>query len=151
MAGFTEQTNAPDGTFGKADSNKGKSPSTEDAGTSHPNPSCPKCGSKKVWRDGLRFQMFGGQIQRWLCRGCGLRFSDPNDVQKAKKAFESIEIIERQSLKSKDDIVTTRQICVQETKNLAVEQQTTEVLRRNETNDIKGKIVEYAWWMKKEG
>ena len=119
MAGFTEQTNAPDGTFGKADSNKGKSPSTEDAGTSHPNPSCPKCGSKKVWRDGLRFQMFGGQIQRWLCRGCGLRFSDPNDVQKAKKAFESIEIIERQSLKSKDDIVTTRQICVQETKNLA--------------------------------
>ena len=34
---------------------------------------------------------------------------------------------------------------------LGLEQQTTEVLRRNETNDIKGKIVEYAWWMKKEG
>jgi integrase len=33
---------------------------------------------------------------------------------------------------------------------LAAEQQTTEVLRRNET-DVKGKIIENAWWMKKEG
>ena len=50
-----------------------------------------------------------------------------------------------------DDIVSTHQICVTETKNLVAEQQTTEVLRRNETGDVKGKIIEYAWWLKKDG
>ena len=34
---------------------------------------------------------------------------------------------------------------------MAAEQQTTEVLRRNETGDVKGKIIEYTWWMKKDG
>ena len=28
---------------------------------------------------------------------------------------------------------------------------TTEVLRRNETGEVKGKIIEYAWWLKKDG
>ncbi len=32
---------------------------------------CPECGSLKVWKDGLR-----GGVQRWLCRGCGFRFSE---------------------------------------------------------------------------
>ncbi len=31
------------------------------------------------------------------------------------------------------------------------EQQTNEVLRRNQTGDVKGKIIEYAWWLKKDG
>ena len=42
------------------------------------------------------------------------------------------------------------QICVRETKNLDAEQQTTEVLRRTQA-DIKGKIIEHAFWMQKEG
>ena len=112
---------------------------------------CPQCGSKKLWRDGLRSPMFGNPIQRWLCRECGLRFSDPDDVGKAKEAIETVEMIETKSLKSKDGIVTSRQICVTETKNLVAEQQTSEVLRRKETNEVKGKLVEFAWWMKKEG
>ncbi|MCW4047686.1 MAG: tyrosine-type recombinase/integrase [Candidatus Bathyarchaeota archaeon] len=114
---------------------------------------CPQCKSEKLWRDGLRHSAFGDEIQRWLCRDCGLRFSDPEDVQKAWSTIERVERIERQSLKSGDDIVATRQICVTETKNLAAEQQKTEVLRRNETDDtdLKGKIIEYAWWLKKDG
>ncbi len=96
--------------------------------------------------------MFGDQIQRWLCRDCGLRFSDPEDVQKANEAVESLEMIETKSLRSRDGIVNTYQICVMETKNLVAEQQTTEVLRRNDTSEtVKGKLVEFAWWMKKEG
>jgi hypothetical protein len=75
--------------------------------------------------------MFGNPIQRWLCRDCALRFSDPDDIQKAKEAIETVEMIETKSLKSQDDKVFTRQICVTETKNLVAEQQTTEVLRRN--------------------
>jgi integrase len=148
MAGLTP-INSEESVFGtKAGSNNGKSPSEEDAGSS---PLCPKCGSRKLWRDGKRCSMFGDEIQRWLCRDCRLRFSDPEDLKKAWNTIESVERIERQSLKSGDDIVFNSQICVTETKNLAAERQETEVLRRNEISDVKGKIIQYAWWMKKEG
>ncbi len=109
---------------------------------------CPSCGSQKAWRDGIR-DTLQGNVQRWLCRDCGLRFSDPNDVLKAKEAVESIERVESKSLISKDDKVFTRQICVKETKNLATEQKTLVVPQRSEM-DLKGAIVDFAWLLKKE-
>jgi integrase len=39
---------------------------------------CVRCGSLKLWRDGWRYSLFGDQIQRWLCRVCGYRFSQPS-------------------------------------------------------------------------
>ena len=40
---------------------------------------CPECGSMKLWKDGLRYPRSNEGIatQRWLCRGCGYRFSQP--------------------------------------------------------------------------
>lgn len=132
----------------KAISNSCKSePTLNFVGTS---PQCPQCRSKKVWRDGLRSSIFGNPIQRWLCRDCGLRFSDPEDIQKAKKAVETIETIESKVLRSKESIETTRQLGVTETKNLVAEQQI-EVLRKNETGEFKQKILEYALWLKNSG
>ena len=130
-------------------SKSSKSETTD--GSAGTRPLCPKCHSKKVWRDSLRYSVFGDKIQRWLCRDCGLRFSDPKDI---KNSWSNQEKAARQApsndIKSGNGIVSTRQICVTETKNLVAEQQTTEVLRGN-TGDIKGKLVEFAWWMKKEG
>jgi len=41
--------------------------------------SCPECGSQKTWKDGLRcVRREGKPIQRFLCRACGYRFSQPN-------------------------------------------------------------------------
>jgi integrase len=40
-------------------------------------PKCPQCGSGRTWRDGLRYLFDGTSIQRWLCRSCGYRFSEP--------------------------------------------------------------------------
>jgi integrase len=37
-------------------------------------PQCPECGSQKTWKDGLRKTVFG-DVQRYLCRDCGFRFS----------------------------------------------------------------------------
>ena len=68
--------------------------------------------------------MFGDKIQRWLCRGCGLRFSDLEDMRKAWSSIERFERIETKALKSMDDKTLTRQICVSETKNLGAEQAT---------------------------
>jgi len=40
------------------------------------NLKCPECGSERLYRDGLRRLADGSQTQRWLCRDCGLRFSE---------------------------------------------------------------------------
>jgi integrase/ribosomal protein L37AE/L43A len=146
MAGLTPE----DSIFGNKAEPDCKSSPEKNADAS---PLCPQCKSKRVWRDAKRYTQLGFEIQRWSCRDCGLRFSDPNDVQKARKAATSIETVDTKPLKSKGDKVFTRQICVTETKNLAAEPKTIEVLRRNENGnaDVKGKIVEYLWYMKKQG
>ena len=151
MAGLTQQTSSEDAFFGKeAGLSSGKSERADcSAGAS---PLCPQCGSKKVWRDALRYSSFGDKIQRWLCRDCGVRFSDPIDVKNAWSTREkATKFSSDNEIKASDDLVSTRQICVKETKNLVAEQQTTEVLRRNETADAKGRIVEYSFWLLKEG
>jgi len=35
---------------------------------------CPYCGSQRAWKDGIRYTRFG-EVQRYLCRDCGYRFS----------------------------------------------------------------------------
>jgi integrase len=141
--------------FGKVGLQKvGKSDIQESASAS---PLCPKCDSKKVWRDAKRYTKLGDEIQRWYCRGCGRRFSDPQDVAKARSTFERLERIESKSLKSGSGIVTTRQICVTETKNLVAETQRNRFLRRNETIQLQAnanipeKVVNYLLWLKKQG
>ncbi len=151
MAELKSNASTPDVMFGtKAGSKSCKLGSAQGStGTSPLNPSCPKCGSKKVWRDGLRYQFFGSAIQRWLCRDCGLRFSDPNDVQKADEAVERIERIETKLIKSPDDKVSTRQICVMETKNLEAEQDL-QVPQKSDIKDLNGAVVDFLWYLKKE-
>src|SRR5208283_971122 len=79
MAELTDNASTPDCIFGtKAGSNNCKSDATMSAGAS---PLCPRCGSKKLWRDAKRYTAFGDEIQRWHCRDCNLRFSDPTDLQ----------------------------------------------------------------------
>ena len=131
----------------EADANSCKLPSEEDTGSS---PLCPKCNSKKVWRDGLRSLSFGKEIQRWLCRDCMLRFSVPNENKNIKKQVETVETIESKLLKSQDDKVINSQICVMETKNL-VNPQEIKTCAGEENIDIKGKLVQFAFYCQKEG
>ncbi|MGQ9507681.1 MAG: DUF7838 family putative zinc beta-ribbon protein, partial [Candidatus Bathycorpusculaceae bacterium] len=38
---------------------------------------CPQCGSQRLYKDGIRYTL-NGQSQRWLCRDCNYRFTEPN-------------------------------------------------------------------------
>ena len=144
MAGVTHE----EGVFGNKTKTEGKQFPEGDVGSS---PLCPRCKSKKVWRDAKRYTPNGFEIQRWSCRNCGVRFSDPNDTQRAKEAAKAVETVDTKSLKMAERIVTTCQICVTETKNLEAEQQKTEVLRRTDPAATNGKIVEYEFWLLKRG
>jgi len=148
MAGLTQTQTPFDDEFGnKAGTKTGKSEIEESAGASlH----CPQCGSKKLWRDGNRYSQFNDKIQRWLCRNCGLRFSDLQDIKKAWSTIERFERIDTKSLKSTDDIITPRQIRVTETKNLGPEQTTIQQVPER-MEDVKGKLVQFAWRLQQDG
>ncbi|NVM23799.1 MAG: hypothetical protein HWN68_18725, partial [Desulfobacterales bacterium] len=70
--GKAASTGAERRVFGKAGSKKGKSALAKRPAQL---PKCPECGSGRAWRDGLR-KTGRGDVQRWLCRDCGLRFSE---------------------------------------------------------------------------
>lgn len=139
--------------FGKAGLTDGKSDTAKSASA---NPLCPRCNSNKVWRSSKRYTKLGDKIQRWYCRVCGRRFSDPQDIAMARSTFERLERIESKSLKSGSDIVPTCQICVKETKNLDAETKN-KFLRRNErlqllaNANIPEKVTNYLLWLRKQG
>jgi integrase/DNA-directed RNA polymerase subunit RPC12/RpoP len=107
-----------------------------EAPAAQPPISCPECGSERIWKDGLR-KTVSMTVQRWICRNCGHRFSEP-------------------SLRDKnvDDLTRDHRVCISQTKamkNLVTVETRMEPGLREATQDAKGKIVEYAFWLQKEG
>jgi integrase len=156
MAELTQQASAANRIFGKeAGSENGESEHVR--GSAGVSPLCPQCGSKKLWRDGLRYSLFGDRIQRWLCRNCGLRFSDPFDIERAWSTFERVDRVDTKAVKASANKDTSCQICdilAEESKNLALAENppTTGLAGASEqTTDFRGKIIEYVWYMKKQG
>jgi integrase/ribosomal protein S27AE len=118
-------------------------------------PTCPECGSTKTWKDGIRYTNHG-DIQRYICRKCGYRFSQTN--WNRSKEHRVVQNVHRMPLNIPSDLLSNRQICVTETKaakNLVEEvEPRTEAAQREGTTDhaeIKGKLFEFSWWMNKQG
>ncbi|MEM2888033.1 MAG: tyrosine-type recombinase/integrase [Candidatus Bathyarchaeia archaeon] len=98
---------------------------------------CPSCGSTKAWKDGLR-KTDTGNIQRWLCRECGFRFSSVSELKNKKENQHKF----------------MRRVCVADGAmiNLAtVESQKSGLAGATATADAKGKIVEFLWHLQKNG
>jgi len=107
---------------------------------------CPQCGSLgPFYHDGMRPLADGSCTQRWLCRGCGLRFSQPRPPQKSLYCH----------INTANTIVSNRQVCdllTEESKNLiATESKTVAGEESRTQQEAKGKIVEFAWKLKREG
>lgn len=103
----------------------------EEKGGEEASRECPNCHSKRSWKYGIR-ETNTGLIQRFLCRKCGIRFSDckPLNLDNATNGVSQLcAKIEAKKL----DIAT-------ETKTVA-----------GESTTYTNKILEYAWWSKKNG
>ncbi len=156
---------------------------------------CPECGSQRTWKDGKRY-VKGGEIQRYLCRSCGYRFSQPKvKVNVAGKRFENSnprnknshgmvlgsdfsiqKVSDDLSFPSCEDVgshVTPHASTVEkalnslclynrerrvgvskpEAKNLAEKTSRIEKQAAGATTklEVKGKIVEFLWYLKKQG
>jgi len=171
---------------------------------------CPECGSTRLWKDGLRYTK-RGEIQRYICRSCGYRFSETS-AQPLKK----LNVVEQSRLKHlqpssnlaeapvrepnlplkklhddpafplREDVAShgsstvtvtgktlnnlrshkyIAEYCAPEggAKNSApikgrkmsnarsVEKRAVGATEKLSDAEIKGKLVEFAWWMKKQG
>ncbi len=114
---------------------------------------CPGCLSSKVFRNGSSHSDFDVKIQRYVCRSCGRRFSDPDDLQQAKQVADSY--LTTLSLKAKDADIEDSQVCVlkEEAKNLTLETSVKisvsqgEKLNENGTELV---IADYKQYMQKE-
>ena len=107
---------------------------------------CPECTSQKVWCDGIRHTNYG-DVQRYLCRNCSLRFSHPTSTRNREP-----------NLNSRAIIVSKRQVCdllTEESKNLAEVETRLDTAQREGTaltnENFLGKIVDYSFWMLKQG
>ena len=96
---------------------------------------CPDCHSKRIWKDGIR-NTNNGSVQRFICRKCGYRFSESTILSMELSNYGN------------------RQVCATlvEAKNLETAAETKTVAGESLSNqDVKGKIVEYLWHLKKQG
>jgi len=102
---------------------------------------CPECNSQKIWKDGLRRTVIG-EVQRWLCRDCGFRFSENGFLRPLQKA-------PRWSINSASGISSSRQVCellTEDSKNLATSETRIQEQAAGATQisaDVKGMLVNY--------
>jgi len=94
---------------------------------------CPECSGSRIYKDGFRYTN-EGQIQRFLCRICGFRFS--NNPYKQCQTNRNHQLCVIKKAKKLDSQT--------ETKTVAGESQ---IIGK----DIKSKVVNHLWWLKKQG
>jgi integrase len=109
---------------------------------------CPECGSSKLVRASRYYYSNGSSVQRWLCRTCGLRFTDRDQA-------EPVESVSTKMLKSGPSIVADRQVCAtvaRGAKNLsAALGEEAAGTSKPDLATVKGKLFEFQWWMQKQG
>ncbi|MFQ6076464.1 MAG: tyrosine-type recombinase/integrase [Candidatus Bathyarchaeia archaeon] len=115
-----------------------------------PTRPCPECGSQRLWKDGIRHTR-SGNVQRYICRECGYRFSDRPDPP------EHVERVHTKKSYRPSGYILDRRVSValaEGTKNLAeVESRQKRAAGATKLSeaDVKGLIAQYAYWLEKEG
>ncbi|MGB9854835.1 MAG: tyrosine-type recombinase/integrase [Candidatus Bathyarchaeales archaeon] len=110
------------------------------------NPSCPECGSTRLYRDGLRYLADGEAVQRWLCRNCGFRFSENS---KNELGYNRSCRVGASPYEGKAKNSAAKAVALAETTGKATSGQAgaTETVQM----DVKGLIVRFMAWLEKEG
>lgn len=120
-----------------------------------PGPNCPQCGSAKIYRDGFRMRADGTPVQRFICRICGLRFSERAPAESSRP----LQNCPRWQINRANPLVSSRQVCdllTEGSTNLAtVEKEklpdSTIDTQTRQNLTINGKLVSTAFYMQKQG
>ncbi len=90
---------------------------------------CPECNSDRLYKDGFRYTN-DGQIQRFLCRNCGYRFS--NNSYKVCQTNNKRQLCVLKKAKKLETQTGINAVCAGE-------------------SDIKGLMLQFALYLNKEG
>jgi len=98
-----------------------------------------------------------GYVQRYICRSCGFRFSETS--WNGSDSPEHVQKIHRKSLNRNSTLPFTRQVGIAQTTgmiNLATVDETRNQEKaagatKTDSATVKGRIVEFLWWMEKQG
>jgi len=98
---------------------------------------CPECGSQRLYKDGFRYLKDGTSVQRFLCRMCGYRFSSGHKNSK------------NQTRNIRSDAHQKATVLMEALKDL--EKSGTAGATQTAQQDVKGKILELLWQLKRDG
>jgi integrase len=106
---------------------------------------CPECHSQRLYKDGVR-QTNSGDVQRYLCRECGYRFSEHRPQE---FSHESV----KQSLNTEGGLVSGYRLCaISKVKKLdAAETKTVAGEISQLKADIEGLVAQYMAYLEREG
>ncbi|MGB9779182.1 MAG: transposase, partial [Candidatus Bathyarchaeales archaeon] len=133
---------------------------TESAEIPQPK-NCPLCGSTKICKDGIRYLTDGSNIQRFLCKICGYRFSETR--LNNPEQYQQVHKIHTKSLNCPKTLSYNRQGSNEapsraSTVHGGLVKALTEVETRQEMPQREGasqltshKIVDFIWYMKRNG
>ncbi|MEJ5327414.1 MAG: tyrosine-type recombinase/integrase [Candidatus Bathyarchaeia archaeon] len=121
---------------------------------------CPQCGSDRLYKDGLRYLGDGTSVQRWLCRNCGYRFTDPknkdrtgwknppsglNPPSASYYSCQGNNDPERREPTARKAALTLATVEKQNEKRAAG------ATKHTAQQDVKGKIIELLWKLERNG
>jgi len=109
---------------------------------------CPECGSRRLYRDGLRYLADGTSVQRWLCRDCGYRFTDPEQKRHRTNFYNVTSETQKCCFCDTESDAHQKAILMEAEK--AVEKREAGTTEQTQTT-VQGKIVEYLWHLQKNG
>jgi integrase len=107
---------------------------------------CPECDSSRVVRAGVRYDVQGLTVQRWICRSCSRRFSERKQLSNrlSDKFLMGMSAFPDSNLRTKN--MPGRALLLEtETKK-----ESSPVGIANQIN-VRTTIFDYSWYLKKEG
>jgi len=122
---------------------------------------CPQCGSTSLYKDGLRYLSDGTGVQRWLCRNCGYRFTDPNHTASTKQWNNSpFRLNSPSSLfyccqgnndPNRRETTARKAASTLATVEKENEKRAAGATETAQAQNVKGKIVELLWQLERNG
>lgn len=110
---------------------------------------CPECGGLKNWKDGVR-PTENGDVQRYLCRSCGFRFSE--HLVAHENLLKNVN-----PLRMTSETLAHSQICAHPRRGAKILVKMDARIEKaagatkHSDAEIKGKLLEYSWFMKRQG
>jgi len=112
---------------------------------------CPQCGSERLYKDGLRYLNNNINVQRWLCRDCGYRFSEKKALQKSLSGSLNIASVISSNCQGSREAPSGAPSARKAVQTLVKVETRTQEKAAGATDAVQEKILDFLWHFNKQG